>query len=197
MNKPYSESCDQNKEPILTVIKPLFSSVSSVLEIGSGTGQHAIYFCEQMPHLTWHTSDRISYMDGIKSWLVDADLNNTRPPFELDVSKSDWPEIKADAVFTANSVHIMSQRDVFNLLTGIGKILLDNGSFVVYGPFNYNQQFTSDSNRRFDLWLKDRDTASGIKDFESFVSLAKNNGLRLVKDYEMPENNRILHFIKI
>ena len=197
MHKPYSESCDQNKEPILTVIKPLFSSISNVLEIGSGTGQHAIYFSEQMPHLTWYTSDRIPYIDGIKSWLLDAALHNTRPPFELDVSKSDWPEIKPDAVFTANSVHIMSQHDVFNLLSGIGKMLPEKGSFVVYGPFNYNQQFTSDSNRIFDLWLKDRDTASGIKDFESFVSLAENNSLRLVKDYEMPENNRILHFVKI
>jgi len=196
MNKPYSESCDQNKKPILSVIKPLFSSISNVLEIGSGTGQHAVYFAEKMPHLNWHTSDCIAYLEGINHWLRDAGLKNTIPPFELDVSTSEWPELKPDAVFTANSVHIMDHDNVVNLMQGVGAILEKHGCFVIYGPFNYNNEYTSKSNKKFDRWLKDRDPSSCIKDFESLELLAIENGMQLVKDYEMPANNRILHFVK-
>ncbi len=197
MNKPYSESCDQNKDPILTVISPLFSALSNVLEIGSGTGQHAVYFAEKMPHLTWHTSDCQSYLDGINMWLSDAGLTNVLPPLELDVSRSQWPQLEVDAVFTANSIHIMQQQDVVNLINGVGKLLKQKGSFVIYGPFNYNGQYTSKSNESFDQWLKQRDPLSGIKHFEEIESLANDNGMRLVTDYEMPANNRILHFIKV
>ena len=138
MNKPYSESCDQNKEVILSVISPLFSSLSNVLEIGSGTGQHAIYFAEKMPHLRWHTSDCLSYLNGINMWLADTGLTNVMPPIELNVSRSQWPQLGVDAVFTANSIHIMHQQDVVNLINGVGKLLKLGGSFVIYGPFNYN-----------------------------------------------------------
>ena len=195
-NKPYSESCDQNKEPILTVIEPLFSSLSSVLEIASGSGQHAVYFAGKMPHLRWHTSDCLPYLDGINLWLDAAALGNVEPPFELNVTSSQWPQLNVDAIFTANSVHIMHQQDVINLIAGVGSILKSGGSFIVYGPFNYNGQFTSASNQRFDQWLKDKDPLSGIKHFEEIESLANNKGLVLVKDYEMPANNRILHFKK-
>jgi SAM-dependent methyltransferase len=197
MNKPYSESCDQNKDPILTVISPIFSSISRVLEIGSGTGQHAVYFAEKMPQLSWHTSDCQPYLDGINAWLASSELQNVMPPFELDVTNSKWPELTIDAVFTANSVHIMHQRDVVNLINGVGKLLKQNGSLVIYGPFNYNDSYTSESNARFDQWLKDRDALSGIKHFEDIESLAIDNGMKLVTDYEMPANNRILHFIKV
>ncbi len=166
MNKPYTESCDQNKGPILSVIAPLFSSLSNVLEIGSGTGQHAIYFAENMPHLTWYTSDCRPYHDGINMWLADASLANVKPPFELDVSASKWPDIEVDAVFTANSVHIMHQQDVVRLINGVAKLLKPKGSLVIYGPFNYKGLYTSESNRSFDQWLKDRDPLSGIKNFE-------------------------------
>ena len=196
MSKPYSESCDQNREPILSNIRPVFSSIDMVLEIGSGTGQHAIYFAEKMPHLTWHTSDCASYLDGINRWLSDASLPNTIPPFELDVSKSKWPEFSPDAIFTANTVHIMSCDDVENLMRGAGKILKKNASLIIYGPFNYNGQFTSESNRSFDQWLKDRDQLSGIKNFEDIALLAVDNGMHLLNDYKMPANNRILHFVK-
>jgi cyclopropane fatty-acyl-phospholipid synthase-like methyltransferase len=197
MNKPYSESCDQNKDVILSVISPLFSALSNVLEIGSGTGQHAVYFAEKMPQLTWHTSDCQSYLDGINAWRRDAGLTNIKPPFELDVSKSQWPVSDIDAIFTANSVHIMQQQDVVNLINGAGELLTQGGSFVIYGPFNYNGQYTSKSNENFDQWLKQRDPLSGIKHFEEIESLANANGMRLVTDYEMPANNRILHFIKV
>ncbi len=196
MKKPYSESCDQNKEPILSVISPVFSSLSSVLEIGSGTGQHALYFAEKMPHLRWFTSDCQSYLDGINMWLADAALPNVEPPFELDVTSSKWPQLDIDAVFTANSIHIMNQQNVIDFMSGVGRLLKEQGSLMIYGPFNYNGSYTSESNESFDLWLKERDAASGIKPFEEMLALAENNGMSLLTDYEMPANNRILHFIK-
>jgi SAM-dependent methyltransferase len=196
MKKPYSESCDQNKDPILSVISPLFSTCSNVLEIGSGTGQHAVYFAKKMPHLKWHSSDCLSYHEGINMWLADAGVANVVPPFELNVTSSPWPVFDVDAVFTANSIHIMHQQDIVNLMNGVGKLLKPDGSLVIYGPFNYNGLYTSASNESFDQWLKDRDPFSGIKHFEEIECLANNNGMRFVEDYEMPVNNRILHFIK-
>ena len=196
MNKPYSESCDQNKQPILEVILPIFSTANSVLEIGSGTGQHAIYFAEKMPHLTWYTSDRRSYLDGINMWLEDADLPNVEPPLELDVTDDHWPVADVDAVFTANSVHIMGRHEVACLIKGAGKLLTEQGGLVIYGPFNYGGSYTSESNAHFDQWLKSRDSGSGIKDFEEILSLANDNGMQLLADTAMPANNRILHFIK-
>ncbi|MCK4674278.1 MAG: DUF938 domain-containing protein [Gammaproteobacteria bacterium] len=196
MNKPYSESCDQNKGPILSIISPLFSSYSNILEIGSGTGQHAIYFAEKMPHLKWHSSDCHSYLEGINMWLAEAGVANVVPAFELNVTSSPWPILDVDAVFTANTIHIMDHQDVVNLITGVGKLLKPDGSLVIYGAFNYNGLYASASNESFDQWLKDRDPLSGIKNFEEIEYLAKNNGMRFVEDYEMPQHNRILHFIK-
>lgn len=197
MSKPYSESCDQNKDPILSVIAPLFINYSRVLEIGSGTGQHAVYFAGKMPHLIWYTSDCDPYLDGINIWLDDVGLPNAMPPFELNVTTSQWPALDTDAIFTANSIHIMHQQDVVNLMTAAGELLQEKGSLVIYGPFNYNGLYTSDSNERFDRWLKNRDPLSGIKDFEEIASLANISGMQLITDYVMPANNRILHFLKI
>ena len=196
MSRPYSESCEQNKVPILSVIVPLFSTCSKVLEIGSGTGQHAVFFAQKMPHLSWHTSDCKSYLEGINSWLADENLPNIMPPFELNVTTSAWPKLKVDAVFTANSLHIMHQQDVVNFMTGAAQLLREKNSLVIYGPFNYHGLYTSSSNERFDQWLKNNDPLSGIKHFEEINALANDNGMQLVKDYEMPANNRILHFIK-
>ena len=196
MKKPYAESCDQNQEVILSILSPLLLLSSNVLEIGSGTGQHAIYFAENMPHLVWHTSDCQPYHEGINAWLSEACLSNIKTPFELDVSKSNWPEMEVDAIFTANSVHIMSQFDVDNLIKGAGVLLKEKGSLIIYGPFNYAGAYTSNSNERFDQWLKDRDSESGIKHFEDIERLAEKHGLQLVRDYEMPANNRILHYKK-
>jgi len=196
MSKPYSESCDQNKDPILSVLLPVFSHCSKVLEIGSGTGQHAVYFAEKMPQLTWYTSDCASYLDGINMWVDEAGLTNVKPAFELNVTTSSWPELDVDAIFTANSIHIMHQQDVINFITSAARVLQDAGHLVIYGPFNYHGSYTSDSNERFDQWLKSRDPLSGIKHFEEINILANKNGLLLATDYEMPANNRILHFVK-
>ncbi len=196
MSKQYSESCEQNKKPILAVIKPLLKSAENILEIGSGTGQHAVYFAEKMPDIIWHTSDCSEYLEGINCWINDSALANVKKPFELNVTHSSWPQLKVDAVFTANSVHIMHQLDVGNMFKGVAALLQTDGDFIIYGPFNYNKQYTSASNASFDGWLKNRDPLSGIKHFENIVSLANEAGMVLISDYEMPVNNRILHFSK-
>jgi len=175
----------------------MLQTADNVLEIGSGTGQHAVYFAGMMPHIQWYTSDCAPYLPGINLWISEAGLHNVHVPFELDVSASGWPDIDVDAIFTANSLHIMSEHDAENMLAGSGSFLKPQGSLIIYGPFNYHGGYTSDSNRRFDGWLKDRDPDSGIKDFEWINALAYQHGLTLTKDYPMPANNRILHFRKL
>ena len=197
MQKPYSESCNQNRDHILQVISHLLANNRAVLEIGSGTGQHAVYFAEKLPHLLWYTSDCIEYHSGINSWLEEAGLDNTRAPVELNVSTSSWPDIEVDAVFSANTAHIMHWNDVEAMFEGVGKSLDSNAKFLLYGPFNYGQRYTSDSNASFDDWLKDRDPESGIRNFEDLNRLAESAGMQLVRDYEMPVNNRILYWKKI
>ena len=190
--KPFSEASEQNKTPILPVLQQYFASSKTVLEIGSGTGQHAVFFADQLPHLTWFASDRAEYQTGIQAWLEGSSLLNIDGPLLLDVNQKDWPLNETDAVFSANTVHIMSWESVGKMFTGIGQILKTEGVFCLYGPFNYNGQFSSESNARFDLWLKQRDLVSGVRDFEALQDLAEQAGLRLIDDIEMPANNRIL-----
>ncbi len=192
INKPYAESCDQNREPILEVIQSLLKNKKNVLEVGSGTGQHAVYFAEKMPHLVWQTSDQESYHQGIKLWLDEADLDNTPPPIVLNVSTNAWPDDIYDAIFSANAVHIMAWENVVDFFANAPKQLATDGLFILYGPFNYNQQYTSESNARFDIWLKQRDPQSAIRDFEALDKLANNAGMRIKEDYALPANNRIL-----
>ena len=195
-HKPYSESCDQNRDPILDVIQPLLTNKEkdkkSVLEIGSGTGQHAVYFAKKLPHLVWQTSDQQPYHEGIKLWLNDAGLNNTPPPIPLNVRSDNWPNQKFDAVFSANAVHIMAWDNVVDFFENAPKLLNKGGLFILYGPFNYNQQYTSENNARFDVWLKQRDPNSAIRDFEALDQLAQQAGLVLQSDHALPANNRIL-----
>ncbi|MDX1812748.1 MAG: DUF938 domain-containing protein, partial [Gammaproteobacteria bacterium] len=148
--KPFAESCEQNKQPILEILLSEFSNKQNILEIGSGTGQHAVFFAENMPHLRWHTSERSENIPGIHAWLADANAKNIVPPFELDVNESHWPDIKFDGIFSANTVHIMAWQEVEKMFEGIGSIIAENGVFCLYGPFNYNGKFTSESNARFD-----------------------------------------------
>ena len=194
--KPYSESCDQNKYPILEVLQSEFAHAQRVLEIGSGTGQHAVFFAEQLPHIFWQTSDRLEYHPGIGLWLMESNLLNALPPIELDVTLDHWPQQTYDAVFSANTAHIMSAVEVKHMFHGVGNVLEPGGRFCLYGPFNYHGQYTSDSNARFDQWLKQRDPNSGIKDIDDVTRWGEQAGLTLVKDYEMPVNNRILVWVK-
>ena len=191
--KPYAESCDQNRDVILEVLQPRLEGAQTLLEIGSGTGQHAVYFGKAMPQLRWQTSDQAEHHDGIHAWLADEALDNVLPPLALDVSQAQaWPRTVYDAVFTANTVHIMGEAAVTDLFAGVGQVLASRGQFIIYGPFNYGGRYTSESNARFDLWLKERDARSGIKDMDWLKSLAAAADLVLDEDIEMPVNNRIL-----
>ncbi len=195
--KPYSESCDQNRDAILEIIQPLLKDRKNVLEVGSGTGQHAIYFAQKMPQLVWHTSDKEENHPGILAWIEEAALDNVRAPLPLDVSRNKWPTHEIDAIFSANTAHIMSWPEVETLMVGVGKKLATNGLFILYGPFNYDGKYTSESNARFDQWLRDRDPLSSIRDFEALDRLAKSAGMILENDFEMPANNRILCWRKL
>jgi SAM-dependent methyltransferase len=191
-NKPYSESCDENKWPILALLRPLFADVRRVLEIGSGTGQHAVFFAAELPHLTWQTSDRRAHHSGIRAWLAEAATPNLPEPLALDVLGDSWPRTLYDAVFSANTAHIMEHREVAAMFQGVARVLEPAGLFVLYGPFSYRGRHTSNSNARFDTWLRTRDPRSGIKDVEVLNSLAEELGMGLENDFEMPVNNRIL-----
>lgn len=190
--KPFAESSEQNKMPIYAVLKRYYYNIETVLEIGSGTGQHAVFFAQQFPNLTWFTSDQAEYHAGIQMWLDESLLPNIDGPLLLDVNQTNWPEIRMDAIFSANTVHIMSCSSVENMFTGIGLVLNKGGFFCLYGPFNYDGKFSSESNARFDVWLKQRDSVSGIRDFTALQVLANKAGLEFVEDIEMPVNNRIL-----
>jgi cyclopropane fatty-acyl-phospholipid synthase-like methyltransferase len=190
-DKPYSRSCDENRIPIRDLLTGYVSDIDSLLEIGSGTGQHAVFFAAAFPHLTWQTSDVRENLPGIRQWLEDAGLPNLPSPLELDVTDR-WPQTGYDAVFSANTAHIMSDEAVAAMFRGVPMVLKPGGLFALYGPFNYGGSFTSESNARFQDWLKARDPGSGIKDFEHLDDLARAGGLVLVRDHEMPVNNRTL-----
>ena len=196
MFKPVAEACCRNSEPIFNVIEPLFSDCESVLEVGSGTGQHAVFFAARMPHLTWYTSDLAEYHPGITAWINEAGLDNVRLPLELDVKQDYWPDLEIDGIFSANTVHIMHWQEVECLICNSGKMLPVQGKFILYGPFNYQKRYTSDSNAHFDKWLKARDPMSGIRNFEDINDLATGAGLQFCRDMEMPANNRILYWEK-
>lgn len=190
--KPFAESCEQNKQSILAVLKKEFTDASRVLEIGSGTGQHAVFFGRELPHLNWQTSDVAEYHPGILAWLADTQLDNVQPPLELDTSKSAWPVEQYNAVFSANTVHIMSWAEVKTLFAGIGKVLLPGGKFCLYGPFNIDGNYSAESNARFDVWLKQRDPLSGIRDMAELDRLAAAAGLKRIAQHSMPANNFML-----
>lgn len=190
--KPHSDACDRNRDPILQVIKEWFIEPGEVLEIGSGTGQHAVYFAAHMPHLQWIATDRAENHAGIKAWLDEAQAPNVRGPVELDVSEERWPVEHVDYVFSANTSHIMSWPEVEKMFAGVGRVLRPEGVFCLYGPFNRDGQFTSDSNRAFDASLKARDPNMGIRDDRALVALAKAHSLTFVADYSLPAKNRVL-----
>ncbi|HTN93616.1 MAG TPA: DUF938 domain-containing protein [Gallionella sp.] len=190
--KPYAESCEKNKEPILAVLKEIFSDRKRVLEIASGTGQHAVYFGRELPHLTWQPSELAQNLSGIQAWLDEAHLANVLAPLALDVNDERWPISDVDAIFNANTVHIISWPEIKRMFAHIARAIEPGGYVCFYGPYNYRGNFTSESNARFDVWLKSRDPNSGVRDFEAVNRLAASHGLELLRDIEMPSNNRIL-----
>lgn len=191
MEKPHAPSTEKNSEPILAVLRDHFHDRREVLEIGSGTGQHAIFFAAALPQLSWQTSDRPDNLPGIAAWLAEAALPNTPAPLEFDVFEA-WPKGRYDAIFSANTLHIMPWEAVERLFAGLPGVLSAGAKIAIYGPFNYGGRFTSDSNAAFDAGLRERAPHQGIRDFESVNELAGKAGLSLIEDRAMPSNNRCL-----
>ncbi len=192
MNKPFSQACENNKQPILDIIQPLFEPCRSILEIGSGTGQHAVHFARAMPQLRWQCADQAEYLAGISQWLEESQLTNLLPVQEFEVNTSAWPKGEFDAVYSANTLHIMSWNAVQRLFDRLAEEMPADSLLVIYGPFNYNGAYTSESNASFDQWLKARDMQSGIRDFEAVTLLASVAGYELLDDHTMPAKNLLL-----
>jgi SAM-dependent methyltransferase len=193
---PFSAACERNKNPILEVLRIRFADRVQVLEIGSGTGQHAVYFARVLEHLTWHPTEQLTYLPDLAERVKLEGPPNLRAPTLLDVRQAVWPVRSVDAVFTANTLHIMSWPEVTALYRGIGDVLTPGGVLCVYGPFRYAGRYTSDSNQEFDRMLQERDPQSGLRDIQGVNSLAEQYGLRLDADHDLPANNRLLVFAK-
>jgi SAM-dependent methyltransferase len=192
MTKQYSTASERNREPILAILRDVLADAGRVLEIGSGTGQHAAHFAASLPHVLWQTSDLVDNHDSILAWQQEAALPNLPAPISLDVASTEWPPGPWDAVFTANTCHIMSWRDVEAMFAGIGRVLRRGGVLCIYGPFNEGGRFTSESNARFDAALREHAAHMGLRDVEAVDKLAAGQGCRLVRDCPMPANNRLL-----
>ena len=192
MTKPYSAACANNSDAILNQLSRLFITTRSVLEIGSGTGQHAAYFASNLEHLVWQTSDVVDHHEGINCWVSESGLSNLLAPIAFDVTHGDMPFKRYDAIFMANTLHIMSWSVVGQCLKKASMYLKTNGQLIVYGPFNYEGKFTSESNQQFDRHLKDSNCERGIRDFEAVDQLATSLGFSLQEDNAMPANNRLV-----
>jgi SAM-dependent methyltransferase len=188
---PNAPATERNREPILAVLRERFAACRDVLEIGSGTGQHAVHFAAALPHLRWQTSDLPENHPGIRAWIAAAGLDNVLPPLALDVARADtWPERRYDAVFSANTLHILGWPEVEALFAHLPRVLAPAARVVVYGPFNVGGRFTAPSNAAFDARLREDDPRRGIRDLEAVRALADAAGLDFVADLGMPANNR-------
>ena len=193
---PYSEACERNKGPILDVLRRCFAHTVQVLEIGSGTGQHAVHFAAQLSHLTWHPTERLEYLPDLTARVQAEGGRNLRVPTVLDVRQPVWPLRSADAMFTANTLHIMAWPEVEALFRGIGSTLAPGGVLCIYGPFRYHGRHTSLSNEEFDRMLRERDPDSGLREIDAVKALAAGIGAELAADHDLPANNRLLVFLK-
>jgi len=189
---PFSQACENNKLPILEVFKRHLTDKKSLLEIGGGTGQHAVFLVDQFPGLNWQCTDLLYNVVSLNLRLSQAQLPKLPLAMSLDVNQSNWNCDTFDTIFTANSLHIMPEHSVENFFAGVGRHLQEHGLLLVYGPFKYDGEFTTESNARFDLWLKTSDPVSGVRDFEWINELAEKAGLTLLEDNAMPANNQLL-----
>lgn len=198
MNKPFAPACERNQAPILAVLETHLPSRCSILEIGSGTGQHAVHFASHQPEWLWQCSDQAEYLPGIGQWIAEANRSNLPNAIELTAQENAvgiWPN--CDALFSANTLHIMAWQEVEQFFRLAGESVHQEGKLLVYGPFNYQGRYSSESNAQFDVWLKQQASHRAIRDFEAVDQLASAAGFRLLQDHEMPANNRCLVWNKI
>ncbi|MEM7359982.1 MAG: DUF938 domain-containing protein [Pseudomonadota bacterium] len=197
LNIPFSQACERNKDAILDVIRPHLVEAKTVLEVGSGTGQHAVYFARNLPHLSWQTSDQKIYLEGVAAQLANCfaeDQNNALSPIELDVLQDRWlkEESAFDAVYTANTLHIMDWETVQAFFRGLPQVTRKGSKLIIYGPFKYQGEFTSASNGVFDQSLRVRGVGSAIRDFGEVDKLAQEQGFAMLDDVSMPANNQCI-----
>ena len=195
--KQFAPSCDHNKDEILAVLQEALPPSGRVLEIGSGTGQHAVHFAARLPHLIWQPTDLSPNLPSIRAWCAEANLTNLLPPLELDLLSNLWPIESAHAVVCINTTHIVAWPGIENLFAGVGRILAPGGVLYVYGAYRYATRPLEPSNEKFDHWLKTRDPVSGVRDFEAVNALAQRHGLQLTADRAMPGNNRSIWWTKL
>jgi len=184
-----SEACERNKEPILAVLREELAGSTEVLEVGSGTGQHAVHFAAGLPRLLWQPSELTGNLPPLAERIRLEGGANLRAPLALDVHDDPWPVDAVDAVFSANTLHIMGWSAVREFFRGVGAVLVPSGVLCVYGPFRFGGRHTSDSNAAFDHYLRARDPVSGVRDFESLDAEAQAHGLRFAANHAMPANN--------
>ena len=189
MTKAFSGSCERNQQPILQALSRLFKESKQVLEIGSGTGQHAVFFAQQLPHLLWYTSDCKTNHPSIHAWMDEFPSQNLIAPCEFLIGQQPWPTISMDGIFTANTTHIMQQSEAKQMMEMIAANLQKDGFFCQYGPFDVDGYYTSESNREFDLYLQ-QNGCGGIRDINELREWGK--GLQLVEKITMPANNFLL-----
>ena len=193
MSFPFSEACERNKQPILEVLKQVLPSEGSILEIGSCTGQHVVYFAPEFPRLQWQPSDRAEYLQGLLARIKVEGSQNILPAIELDVL-GNWPQTIFHAAYSANTAHIMGWPEVQAMFDGLSRRLAAGGVFCLYGPFNRNGSYTAPSNESFDCQLRARDARMGIRDIRDLASLAERHHMSLEREVQLPANNQILVF---
>jgi len=191
-SKPFSQACENNKQVILEKLVSVFSGSGTILEIGTGTGQHAVHFAGNLPHLTWQPSDHPDNYQLCEPWLAEACLPNINTPLALDVSAEDWQLPPVNGVFSANTAHIMSWPEVESMIRKVAAKLKKGEVFCLYGPFRYNGRFTSSSNEKFDTYLKQCNPSMGIRDMTELERVSGESGMFLESDIDMPANNRLL-----
>ncbi len=189
---PHSDACERNKGPILEVLRKEFAACTHVLEIGSGTGQHAVHFATALPGLVWQPSEVAGEMPGLRRRIFNEGPSNLRAPVVIDVAETPWDVRKVDGVFTANTLHIMHWPRVEAFFAGLPAVAKPGTVLAVYGPFRSGGKHTSGSNESFDAMLRARDPGSGIRDFEAVDGLARAAGFAFLADHAMPANNRTL-----
>lgn len=188
----WAESAEQNKKPIAEALQPFLAAANSVLEIGSGTGQHAVHFAGLHPHLRWQPSEHPHNLNTLQQNLSCNGGSNIESAIALDASAPQWPALTADVIYSANTLHIMSWASVQQLFAHVGALLDTGQRILLYGPFRFADRPFAASNTAFDQYLQQADPLSGIRDIDALVELGQQTGLRLESDIEMPANNHIL-----
>lgn len=192
MSKVINQACERNKAAILNVLQAQLIGDETILEIGSGTGQHAVYFGTHLPKTTWLTSDLAVNHNVINSWITATKISNVHSPLTLDVDNSTWPVIDCTGAFTANTLHILTWKQVVKLFHHIEKQLKSGMCFYIYGPFNYDGEYTSPGNQAFDQQLKAENPNHGLRDLNEIKALAQQTGFEFIENIHMPANNMIL-----